>query len=193
MYFPTCLILTTVTMAFAQFNKDALTPRAKGKDVVSHVNNELRKIFPNDHGFMDRLACVESNNGLHPGTYRKDYYGGIYQVDKIGFEDTQNVKSHPGLLKKFKKIKEIFGIDWPSVEWEDLTKPAYSGIASRLFLSNIPKPIPTDPEKQGHYWKKYYNTTSGKGSACDFHRKQCKGSNCVFHECYIAPPYHPVD
>ena len=88
-------------MAFAQFNKEALTPRAKGKDVVSNVNNELRKIFPNDHGFMDQLACVESNNGLHPGTYRKSYYGGIYQVDKIGFEDTQNVNSHPGLLKKF--------------------------------------------------------------------------------------------
>ena len=169
-------------MAFAKFSEDALTPGAKGKDVVSNVNNELRKskIFPDDHGFMDRLACVESNNGLHPGTYRKGYHGGIYQVDRIGFEDTQNVKAHPGLLEKFKKIKEKFGIDWPSVKWEDLKKPAYSAIASRLFISNIREPIPIDPEKQGHYWKKYYNTESGKGNACDFHRKHCKGSNCVF-------------
>ena len=96
-------MLTCSTLAFASFSEDALTPGAKGKGVVSSVNNELRKskIFPNDHGFMDRLACVESNNGLHPGTYRKGYYGGIYQVDRIGFEDTQNVKSHPGLSEKF--------------------------------------------------------------------------------------------
>ena len=168
-------------MAFAKFSKDAMLSHTKGKAVVSNVNNVLResKIFPDDHGFMDRLACMESNNGLDSGTYREGYYGGIYQVDKIGFEDTQNVTSHPRLSDKFKKIKEEFGINWPLVKWEDLTTPAYSGIASRLFLSNIPESIPTDPEKQGHYWKKYYNTKSGKGNACDFHRKHCKGSNCV--------------
>ena len=75
-------------MAFAQFSEEALTPGAKGKEVVSNVNNELRKVFANDHGFMDRVASKESDNGLNPGTYRDGYYGGIYQVDRIGFEDT---------------------------------------------------------------------------------------------------------
>ena len=158
-------------MAFAQFSEEALTPRTKGKEVVSNVNNELRKIFPNDHGFMDRVASKESDNGLNPKTYRAGYYGGIYQVDRIGFEDTQNVLSHPGLFKKYKKIQEQFGINWPSVKWEDLEKPAYSGIASRLFISNIPKPIPSDPKEQGQYWKKYYNINDGAGDACNFPNK----------------------
>ena len=92
------------------FSEKAMTPEVKGKDVVSNVNNVIRKsgIFPDDHGFMDRLACVESDNGNNPETYRDGYYGGIYQVDRIGFEDTQNVTSHPRLSEKFKKIKEKF-------------------------------------------------------------------------------------
>ena len=172
MYLLTCLALTTVTMAFAQFSEEALTPRAKGKEVVSNVNNELRKIFPDDHNFMDRLACKESDNGLNPNTYRAGYYGGIYQVDRIGFEDTQDVTSHPGLSQKYEKIQEQFGIDWPSATWEDLEKPAYSGIASRLYISNIPEPIPSNPEEQGQYWKNYYNTNAGAGDPSNFPDKR---------------------
>ena len=79
--------------------------------------------------------------------------------------------SHPGLFKKYKKIKEEFGIDWQSVKWEDLKKPAYSGIASRLYISNIRESIPIDPKKQGEYWKKHYNTNAGAGDPCNFPNK----------------------
>lgn len=62
-------------MVFAKFSEEALKSGAKGSDVVSNVINELRKskIFPDDHGFMDQLACVESDNCLHPETYREGY------------------------------------------------------------------------------------------------------------------------
>ena len=56
----------------------------------------------------------------------------------------------------------MFGIDWSSVTWVDLRKPLYSGIAARLFLSNIPEAIPaaSEIEQQGQYWKTHYNSNA---------------------------------
>ena len=85
-------------------------------------------------------------------------------MDQAGFEDTQDVKSHPGLVKKHQQIKEKLGIDWMKVKKEDLTKPLYSGLAARLFLGNKPEAIPADLTGQAKYWKKYYNTASGAGN-----------------------------
>ena len=144
------------------------TPGGKGKDVVQEVDSKLKEIFGDDHGFMQRVACMESNYGTDPNTYRPNYHGGIWQVDKIGFDDTQNVASHPGLKGKFEKIQTATGISWQDTSWDDLQKPMYSGIAARLYVSNIPAPIPTDVRGQAEYWKKYYNTEKGKGTVEDF-------------------------
>lgn len=152
-----------IASAKANILPEALQPGASGKDVVRNVNENLRRIFPDDHHFMDRLAYVESNYGMHRLTYRPGYNGGIYQVDEIGYRDTLAVSSHPGLRRRYQKITDEFGIDWPSTSYVDLRKPLYSGIAARLFLSNIPESIPWDKEAQGKYWKKYYNTESGAG------------------------------
>ena len=146
----------------------ATQPRAKGRKVVANVNANVRSIFADDHGFMDRLACVESSNGENPRTYRPGYYGGIYQVDEIGYRDTKDVFSHPSLAKKHHKIKDQFGIDWQSTTYQDLLKPLYSGLAARLHLSNVPLPIPTSPQAQGRYWKRYYNTEAGAGDPSKF-------------------------
>ena len=48
------------------------------KDVVDTINS--LRIFPNDKKFLCRVAWVESRYGLAPGTYRRGYYGGIWQV-----------------------------------------------------------------------------------------------------------------
>ena len=88
----------------------------------------------------------------------------------MGFQDTQNVASHPALSKKFNEIKEVFGIDWREVKWEDLRKPLYSGFAARLKLSNVEDPIPlsSDIEAQGQYWKDHYNSEQGAGTVEKF-------------------------
>lgn len=36
--------------------------------------------------------------GEDSSTYRKGYEGGIFQMDSIGFKDTQNTASHPGTV-----------------------------------------------------------------------------------------------
>ena len=147
------------------------TPEATGKSVVEDVVRQISSIFPDDHGFLVRIAWVESKFGTDPNTFtNKDgrpYHGGIWQVDSVGFEDTKNVSAHPSLRSKYRQIEDKFGIEWSGVEWESLRKPLYSGLAARLLLSNVPAAIPRSVEGQAEYWKKYYNK-SGKGSAAKF-------------------------
>ena len=138
--------------------------RAKGKDIVSGISDDLNMIFPNDHGIMKRTACVESAYGK---TYRPNS-GGIWQVDKEGFDGTQDVSSHPQLSNKFAKIMKHYNINWRDVTYNQLETPIFSGIAARLYYSNIADPIPTDIRAQAAYWKKYYNTDKGAGDECRF-------------------------
>ena len=141
----------------------ACTAGEMGEDlVIDYINPVLDCIFPdtNDHNFMNRVAAVESMFGEHPDTYRRGYHGGIYQVDKVGFKDTKNVHSHPLLRTKIARVENITGINWLDVKWKDLRKPLYSGIAARLFVSNIKDKIPESIEKQAPYWKNKYNKSN---------------------------------
>ena len=96
------------------------------------------------------------------------YNGGIFQVDQIGYLDTKHTSSHPGLVRKFSKIKSAFGIDWAKTSWSDLRKPLYSAIAARLVLANKSPPIPSSLSGQAKYWKQYYNSGLGKGTEQKF-------------------------
>ena len=84
-------------------------------------------------------------------------------MDQIGFQSTQDTKSHPGLKQKH-EINKNLGIDWKQVQWSDLRKPLHSGLAARLYLLKIPAPIPATLKDQVEYWKRYYNTGSGAGT-----------------------------
>lgn len=79
-------------------------------------------------------------------------------MDERNFEETQNVSTYPSLKQHFAKIKSEFGIDWPTVSFEDLRKPLYSGLAARLKMLIVKVPIP--PAKQYHrqalYSARYY-------------------------------------
>ena len=145
---------------------------ASGEEVVSEAIKVVNKVgFPDDKGFLKEIAKHESHSGKHQDTFRKDYHGGIYQIDKIGFTKTQDIKSHPKLKKWYKKIKDTTGIDWTKVKWEDLRKPAYSTLAARLYLVTIPEAIPKTLKDRASYYKKYYNR-SGKGTPSKFMESQ---------------------
>ena len=158
--------------AFCAAVDDTLREGASGSAVVRAVIGRIEdtNIFPKDNQFLRRIAYVESKDGKDSNTYRSGYYGGIWQVDEVGFEDTQDIVSHPGLATKLDEIQEKLGIDWRTVHWQDLLKPLYSGLATRLFLSNIPAAIPfaSDLQAQGGYWKAHYNKNAGAGSVEKF-------------------------
>lgn len=145
-----------------------LEAEASGVSEVRAVVGKIEAVFGNDNQFLRRIAYVESIDGTHQNTYQNGYHGGIWQVDEIGFRDTQNIASHPGLSAKYEQIMREFGINWPDVEWMDLRKPLYSGIAARLKLLNILAPIPCDIAGQAAYWKRYYNTVLGRGTEQKF-------------------------
>jgi hypothetical protein len=146
--------------------------KASGEEVVNEAIDIVNKVgFPDDKGFLKEIAKHESRLGKHRNTFRKNYHGGIYQIDNIGFKKTQDVKSHPALKKWYKKIKDITGIDWTKVKWEDLRKPAYSTLAARLYLITIPELIPNTLKERSVYYKKHYNR-SGKGTPSKFMKSQ---------------------
>ena len=145
-----------------------LASGASGSDVTRAVVSKIEasEIFPTDHRLLRRIAYVESKDGEDPNTYREGYFGGIWQVDQVAFEDTQDTSSHPALINKYAAIEKDFGINWSQVAWEELQKPFFSGLAARLYLSNIPNTIPLagDIAGQAAYWKTYYNTGEGAGT-----------------------------
>ena len=139
---------------------------AKGQEVTKAAIERAVEILGDDKGILKFIAQKESKNGEDKNTFKnkdnKPYHGGIFQVDKIGFESTKDLKSHPKLKQHYRKIKQATGIDWTKVEWGDLRKPLYGAIAARLFLLNIPK-NKGDMSNHAEYWKDNYNTQAGKG------------------------------
>ena len=71
---------------------------------------------------------------------RSGYNGGIWQVDAIGFKDTQNTNSHPGLRKTYDSIQRDLRIDWTKARYmvglAHTTVFWDSAIAARLFYHN---------------------------------------------------------
>lgn len=85
---------------------------------------------------------------------------GICQFDKFPFDDLKK----RSLTYKDKILKDL-GVDISLVEWEHLR---YNSFLSLLFCRLQYKPfneeIPIDLKDRAKYWKKYYNTESGKGT-----------------------------
>jgi len=157
---------TTADMTVANLSAEEIEPVVE-VDSNSSIIDKVEDVFPSN-GILSEIAQAESLTGEHPDTYREGYFGGMMQVDEIGFEDTQDVKSHPKLKKHYDKIKKEFGKDWPSMTWEDMTDPLNSVIAARLKLLNVDDPIPTTQSERAAYWKKHYNTVKGKGTVSHF-------------------------
>jgi len=86
---------------------------------------------------------------------------GIAQLDKIGFDD---VKARTRDKHK-NSILAYYDIDINLVQWEELRyNPLLSLLFVRLKYKLVPEEIPTTLEGRAEYWKKYYNTSAGKGT-----------------------------
>ncbi len=151
-----------------------LQPRVCGKEVVLQAVEVVRMIsleanLVDISVFLVRIAQVESRMGHDPNTYRGDYCGGIWQVDKKGFDDSKKVESHPGLKNVIpvadKYLSQECGeaVSWSTTSWDKCVMPLFSCVAARLFLAVVPGAVPETLEDQAKYWKDYYNGP-GKGT-----------------------------
>lgn len=84
---------------------------------------------------------------------------GITQFDEIPFYDVRERN-----MKRKNKILNDLGVDIALVEWEHLRYNSFLALLfTRLFYLLLPEQIPSDLEGRARYWKKYYNTSLGKG------------------------------
>ncbi len=103
------------------------------------------------------------------------YYAGagVSQVDEGTFDWLKDkYKSH----KMARDIKRQLGVDLSLVSYNELDySPLIALIFARLRYWTVPEAIPATREARAKYWKKYYNTSKGKGSPEEY-LERCEAS-----------------
>lgn len=90
---------------------------------------------------------------------------GVFQIDKIAFDDLCT-RCPP---RAYKAVQEAFGIDIRKCQHSQVdNSPLLAAIFCRIFYLMIPAAIPQTVEERAHYWKRYYNTVAGKGTAEEY-------------------------
>jgi hypothetical protein len=181
MFFRFILILLFYASTLFASEASIMSDSSTGESLVDKTIESINKILkstklPTISLFLKRIAKVESHYGEHALTFRDGYYGGIWQVDRIAFEETKNTKAHP----KLKKLHHALAIrshrisalkkrlDWQTIDWKESRKAFISCLAARLYLATIPESVPDSLNGQAQYWKKYYNTSQGQGTEKHF-------------------------
>jgi len=125
--------------------------------------------------FMQKVVNQESNFGKNPNTYNMSADGegrfGVAQVDRVAFNQVQKKLQDPNssIFKFLKPFEDKTGIDLRTLSYSDLKEDVFSIAFGRLYLQQLTdEPIPTTLEEQAAYWKKYYNTSAGRGTPEDF-------------------------
>jgi uncharacterized protein YegL len=156
--------------------------QTKGRRAVDTVVGRVDTscVFPDDKLFGRRFARVASGDGNNQNTFRNGYHGGIWQLDEDMFISTKTNTTVTSPL--WIAIKRVFGIDWPTVRWSDLTKPLHCALAARLFIHSRGEEIPRDVDRQAEF---YVRHCKGGNRAEDFKSRSrelreesdCKDSN----------------
>ena len=137
-------------------------PEAAGSKLVETVliRIEAAKISEDDqmYNYLRRVARVESSDGLDDSTYRDGYHGGLWQVDEPLFLVTQDNTTYPQLTDKHKLVNDQFKVDWMTMQWRELRKPLWSGMAACLYMCAVGGKIPSSISKQAEHWSKNYNS-----------------------------------
>ena len=143
---------------------------AFGSCVVEAVLKQLddSHIFPPDHGFMRRIAYVETRDGTEPTHENVIETGCHKRVGIWGLTSSmlKNMKNKirgdiPKLENVSSHICRVFGVNMTGHEKLNLRNPLVSGIAARFYilyravLENI-SDLPETVAGQAHFWQSTY-------------------------------------
>jgi hypothetical protein len=145
------------------------TPKASGFDTVDSAARVVDAVFGGGE-FLRRIAFVESDYGVNKATFSRTDRG-IWQISPEGLEEVKRNTS--ALRDARKRVSEVFGIDVMQLEKEDMDKPLQNAIVARLFLHSKSNgaALPTTLDAQAQFWKRFYNTSAGKGTVEGFLRR----------------------
>ena len=94
---------------------------------------------------------------------------GMFQVQPSTARDIFNnfLASRPALMERVLTLESACEVD-PSTEL--MTNEPYAAALVRIFYSRVRAPLPsyTNPNSMAQYWKNYYNTGLGSGTASEF-------------------------
>ena len=147
---------------------------ASGTAVVEAVLDVLKNsgIFPPDHGFMRRIAYVETRDGtnISENTNVTDQHErvGIWGLsENMLNEMRQKLKLHShetkynNLTEYSEQIYRRFGINMTGNEKLNMRIPLLSGIAARFYLEYLTvltnEELPEDLAGQAMFWAKQYH------------------------------------
>ena len=143
-------------------------PGSNGVNVVRAVLSRLdeSRVFEQSGNadltnvFLRNMAYVETRDGrnLPQGAIAID--GGIWRITPMQFQQTQRLSSRHTHV--YDAIAAYFGQDWRDLEYRDLQKPLYSGLAARLYLTYVADYSIIPPTaRQGLFWSEKFK--EGKG------------------------------
>ena len=133
-----CLIVTTYTASVDRTLED----NARGAEAVRSVLSRMEQsnVFDSpsistqqaqvNEQFMREMAYVESEDGEMA---TDNMEGGIWRVENSIFEETL-LYNYTTL---YQLICDAFCIDWRTVNYRDLTKPLYSGLAVQIHIYHL--------------------------------------------------------
>lgn len=138
-----------------------------GDDVVLATIAKIENsgVFPSDKRLLRRISYVETRDGANE---LPEPNGGVWNVPMEAFLKTQRDPVLAGLRDEVTAAfaTELVGSGarrWEDLEWETLSKPLWSGLAARLFISiyeqDASLPTSSDVSGQALFWKTWYNSS----------------------------------
>lgn len=110
---------------------------------------------------LKETCAVETQLGTFEDRHPDKLGVGAYQFDQIALDD---LKKETDTRHK-RKVKRLWGYDIDTIALKDLADDfLLATICCRLKYLRIPQAIPDNYLNRGVYWKKYYNTSKGKGT-----------------------------
>lgn len=106
-------------------------------------------------------AAAETGYGTYADPTPNGAGRGLYQCDEIAFKYIQARVRQADVSA----LKTAFDFDLRKVEWNDLNlSPLLATVFARLHYKLRPEAIPLTLASRAEFWKKFYNTSAGKGT-----------------------------
>ena len=145
---------------------------ANGSCVVEAVLTHLEDsgIFPPDHGFMRRIAYVETRDGTNitesTNVIMEHKRVGIWGLTKymlqnisLQLQQHSHKTKYDNLAEYSEQIYRRFGVNMTGDETLNMRIPLVSGIAARFYLDYLTvleNELPEDLAGQAIFWALYY-------------------------------------
>lgn len=163
-----CFVLFSALLGCVSTQRQDLTtvPGSNGVNVVRAVLSKLDEsgIFEQSGNtdlmnvFLRNMAYVETSDGT--AFPQENANGGIWKITAMQFQHTKELTSRHSHI--YDAITAYLGQDWRAVDYRDLEKPLYSGLAARLYLTYVATYTIIPPSlRQGYFWSEKFKNNKG--------------------------------